>query len=270
MEDIKQWLIGTMKYQEGVMIFSRYCRNAVMIREFQNGIPARNHKKLEFEMKMLLKIPPKMIFTQKCSNEQLLNSIFKTTIEPVQQKAIFVKSEVKNKNIAIPPIITEAKELLKDLYTRISILHNDLYNLGESNDNKVVSARKKILAERSPMIQKYEGLYNLKEEFFITQKIPAGLTEIMNHNTVIISEEKKVNFNKLSDIELVKTKNRLSCNITKQQNKIDYQSSTKKDTMNPLPEGPIRDKAVKKLKDLKTRYKKVCEILITREKCSLT
>jgi len=268
MEDIKQWLIGSKDYKEGVAIFAKYCRNAVMIRDFQTGIPDRNIKKLEFEMKMLLKIPVKMIFSQKCSNQQLLNTFYNTIIKPVieEPKApVFSKEKAKVKNENIPPIITESKELLKDLYTRISILHNDLYNLGESNDNKVVSARKKILAERSPLVQKYEDLYNLKEEFFITQKIPSGLTEIMNQNPIIISEEKKIDFNKLTDIELIKTKNRLSCNITKQQNKIDYQSSTKKDSLNPLPTGPIRDKAAKKLKDMKTKYKKVCEILKTRE-----
>lgn len=266
MEDIIQWLTSELNYTEGVDIFARYSKNQIMVRGFRTGIPARNIKKLEYEMKCLLKIPVNLIFAQKCSNQQLINDLFnkKTPFVSIPQKT---NSDKTQNVLAKDHYILQAKEILKDLFTEISTIHTDLYNLGEGNDSKTVSSRKKLLKKRMPVIDRYETLYKLKEESFITGKIPDKLKQLLDKDTVlVISTKKRDDFSKLSDIKLLKTKNRLLSNITKTKNKLYYQSSTKKEKENPMPEGPKKDKIVKKLDILTKQFNEVTEILNKREK----
>lgn len=263
MEDIIKWLTSSeLNYKEGIEIFSRFCKNQILVRGFMFGRPQSNLKKLEYEMKLLLKIPVKAIFNQKCSNQQLINQFLFKKI-PALEKTIQNKTNV---TIANHKSILEAKELLKDLSTKISIKHNSLYECGEGNDSKTIALRNKLLKEREPLIHRYEALYKAKEECFILGKITDELIDLIKKDTVFDNSPDDVDFNKLSDIELLKTKNRLLTTITKTKNKIFYQSDTKSDKKNPLPNGPKKDRLIKKLEILQKQYNEVFELIKKREK----
>ena len=263
MQDIIKWLTSSEKnYKEGVDIFSKKCKNQILVRGFMFGRPQSNLKKLEYEMKLLLKIPAKAIFNQKCSNQQLINQFLFKKI-PALEKTILNKT---NATIANYKSILEAKELLKDLYTKISMTHNRLFDCGEGNNSKTVTLRNKILKEREPLIQRYEKLYAAKEECFILGKITDELIDLIKKDTVFDDSPDNIDFNKLSDIELLKTKNRLLTTITKTKNKISYQSDTKSDKKNPLPNGPKKDRLIKKLEILQKQYNEVFELIKKREK----
>lgn len=263
MDDIIKWLTSSeLDYKKGVDIFLKYSKNQVLNRSFIFGMPKNNQKRLEYEMKKLLKIPNELLFKQKCSNEQLINNFFKK-----KDNVLKPKTTKQNDPIKVNQEILQAKEVLKNLHIKISMLHHSLYELGESNDNKTVKMRLNILKERIPLIEKYENLYELKEDYFITGKVSNELKILSQTNISSKSTQtKEKRFNELTDIELLKTKNRIRTTITKTKNKIAYQSDVRLEKKNPLPEGPIKQHFVKKLKNFEGQYKEVCEILRKREK----
>lgn len=134
-------------------------------------------------------------------------------------------------------------------------MHKELYDLGTSNDPETVDKRKIILEKRIPIIQKYDKLYQLKEEFFKTGVVDPELkkliaSKIENEVTItqpVINLDKEIL--KLSDVELIKRKQQLSSSITKTKNLIRYSSIKKLENENPLT-GDDKKNAEKKLKDL--------------------
>ena len=274
MEEIKSWLIDARhEYTKGVEIFLKYCNNRCLGNTFIRG-DAKLLDKLEYEMKKLIGIPLEKIFDQTCSNEQLINdycprqkqtvSTVKSTM-PVKPVIVQIKKEIQ-----IPSIITEAKAEIRMLYSTIDKMHSELYELGTENDPDTVDKRRNILQKRKPLISKVEKLYNLKEEYFRTNKVPDELTSLLQKenekNTLIEPHKPDSYLSKLSDIELSKRKQSLSSSITKTQNKLSYQSISKLSESRPMPAGPLRDKTEKKLKSLKTEYKKVLKLIEERGK----
>lgn len=134
-------------------------------------------------------------------------------------------------------------------------MHYDLYHLGTSNDIDIVQKRKKILDQRIPIIEKYDKLYQLKEEFFKTGVVDPELkkliaSKIENEITIVtpkITIDKEII--KLKDVELLKRKQQLSSSITKTKNLLRFQSIKKLDVENPLT-GDDKKNAERKLKDL--------------------
>lgn len=274
MEEIKNWLMGTRRdYQEGVAIFSQYCTNKFLVNTFARG-NSTLQSKLEYEMKKLLGIPLTKLFTQTCSNEQLINDCFphkqlvviptKPTMS-VKQTIVSVKKEIQ-----IPSIITAAKAEIRMLYSTIDKMHSELYELGTENDPDTIDKRRKILQKRKPLISKADKLYNLKEEYFRTDKIPDELTFLLQKETeksILIEPHKPdVYLSNLTDIDLLKRKQAIASSITKVQNKLSYQAVSKLSEARPMPAGPLRDKTEKKLKSLKTEYKKVLKLIEERGK----
>jgi hypothetical protein len=270
MQDIIDWLVSDMDYSSGVDVFGKYCRNKFYVRNLKNSSAKYSGKKLEYEMKRLLGIPMNVISSQKCSNQQLINE--HVTVIPNEARHersggipnLQSKKQTDNNNV-IPEIIDRAKEMLKDLNTEIALIHNQLYDLGESNDAKTVKRRKKLLDKRIPLIDKYEKLYQLKEEFFLTKLIPEALKLIMTDIHVSSVENTKTQHEQLSDIELVQKQKTLSSNLTKWKNKLNYQSDVAQKEKNPMPEGPKRKQAEAKLKELEKDYNEVIQIIKKRK-----
>lgn len=136
-------------------------------------------------------------------------------------------------------------------------MHNDLYCLGTSNDNDTVRKRKEILEKRIPLIEKYNKLYELKEEYFKTGVVDLELKKLVNskiEDEITITHAKvtvpETEYSSLTDVELLKRKQQLSSSITKTKNLLKYQSIKKLEFENPLI-GDDKKNAEKKLKDLK-------------------
>jgi hypothetical protein len=251
MQDIINWLNSDLDYHKGVEIFSKYCKNAFLVRVLQNGRKETYQKKLAYEMKKLLGISSIVISHQKCSNQQLTNNLQKQ------------EETTQNKNI--PDIILKAKEIRMDVRNQIAVMHNQLYNLGESNSEDVVKKRKKILKDRKPLIELYENIYQLIEEYFITNIVPNNLIRLLEENNTSPVEINTPDFHSLTDIELVNMKARLSSRITKQKNMLEFQSQTTQPTKNPMPESPKRTKAEQNLIKLTNDYNTVCNLIEKRK-----
>ena len=265
MNDVKTWLCSNMDYSQGVEIFALYCKNKVFVRTLKNSNPNKYAQKLEYEMKRLLNIPLSAITSQKCSNQQLINTFFIRGGKSGEIGKNNTKIEKGQRGQGEQDIISRAKELRNDLKTQIAIIHNQLYDLGEQNTQQIVDKRKALLDKRIPLIAKYEDLYQAIEEYFLTFIIPDNLNDLLKDNYLVITEDKTTDYEKLPDIQLVNTKNNLVSRIAKQKNIINFQSYTAQQQANPMPEGPKRKKAEEKLKHLIEEHDKVVKIINSRK-----
>lgn len=261
--EIIEWLNGEKHYAVGLLLLEKYGKNRAQSRIFQKANPKYMSSKLEYELKKLAGIPPAEIFKQKGSNQQLINEIAKKESAPKT-------TIIKQKRQTIPAIINEAKKIVIELYQRLSIFHQQLYDLGTSNDKTTIEARKKIITERLPIITLYELIYEQKEEFFRSGAVDQQLKENLKIATEIILPTDKVkvlksSFTGLSDIELLRKKSATASSITKTENMLNYQSITRTATPTPLPEGAKRDKYVSKLKSLKADYKEIMKEIKKRQ-----
>jgi len=248
MQEIINWLQSEEKiYKQGVEFFEKHHKNKILIRYFRNGKSPAHAKKLEFELKKLTGVPLKQIFAE--NQKQIQNVYIKDNIAVTE----------------IPQLIKEAKKSVYELFTKISIMHRNLYELGEGNEKNIVKKRKSILDERLPLIKLYEQIYLLKEEYFITGKIPQDLPALLQKmNTIDVTTakpEEDCEFAHLSGVELMKKKQSLIVSINKTKNRLDYQNNSKKEKLNPMPNSPLREELEKKLTWFKKQFNKIVELI---------
>jgi hypothetical protein len=241
MDDIKTWLQSQNKdYAQGVELFEKHHKNKMLARYFHNGKPATHLKKLEYELKKLSGVPLTVLFAENTMEEK-----------PVVTIAL------------LPEIIKQAKTAVYELFTNISIAHRRLFELGESNSEEIVTQRKTLIDERLPLIQRYEQIYLLKEQYFntgiISPELPLLLHEQATGDTPPPVAECKTNL--LSGVELMKKKQAVTVAINKIQNRLQYQKLTKADKPNPMPDSPLRDELEAKLATLKEDLAKFLQLI---------
>jgi len=250
MEDLKEWLSDVNHdYKVGVELFGKYSRNRHFYRNFQRW-GANRLPQLEYELGKL--------YLQQTPQVQLQKNI---VAEPTK-----IKLPSNKNNADIPAIIQETKNILVDLQTKISMLHNQLYELGESNSDDIVKKRKKLLDEKAPLVTLYEQLYELKEEYFVTKILNPKLEALLHNNSDFVVDKEIKDYSNLSDMELERSKHRLTSRISKLENRLKYQSVTKQDKENPMPEGVKRKEVEAKLKQLKNDQKTVYKLI--QKRCS--
>jgi hypothetical protein len=244
MDDINNWLQSQEKdYTQGVNLFEKHHKNRMLAKYFRNGNPATHSKKLEYELKKLSGIPLTVLFAENVPEQ-------KTHSVAIAQ---------------LPEVIKQAKRALYELFTEISTSHRHLFETGESNSEDIVKQRKEILQKRLPLIQRYEQIYLLKEQYFATGVVPFELPRLIKEYANTEPETPHAcgdyNFQFLSGVELMKKKQALTVAINKIQNRLKYQSLTKSDTPNPMPDCPLKEKMVSKLAELKEDYKKIQQLI---------
>ncbi|MDL2308344.1 hypothetical protein LJC68_08970 [Bacteroidales bacterium OttesenSCG-928-B11] len=252
MDDIRAWLSGSKDWNTGIILLEKYHRNKFFVKNFRLSNPVINMGKLEYELKKLLGIPLSDIFN-------------KVNITKLPVKQITIVKE--------PKIITLAKEEIYNLYTKISIAHRHLFELGESNAAEVTAKRKQILDERAPLIKRYEKIYLLKEEYFKTGVIPVELPSLLEKgdgeqdkkNGPVKKGDNQNKFAALSDIELVKKEHALRVSIGKLKNRLAYQSLSKGETPNPMPEGPLREKLFARLSAFEADIESISNLITERK-----
>lgn len=255
MDEIKAWLQGNKDYGHGLLLLQKYHPNKFLVRNFLNASPLYYAAKLEYELKKLLGIPLTEIFTQTLNTAQLIK---------LANPAI---KEKRDPEKVIPEIIHKAKDELYRLFTAISIAHRKLFELGESNSKDVVKQRRKILDERLPLIVKYEKIYLLKEQYFQTGIIPEELSEwLLEKGTANKPANDKFSIlQSLSDIELVKKAHSVKISLNKTNNRLLFQSLTKAEHPNPMPNGTLREKLEAKLTLLNEELKYINALIEKRK-----
>ena len=244
----------------------------------------KNLSKLEYELKKLLGIPLSALFTQKCSNRELIE---RYCVEGIKNYELRIKREIVNSSTPLIPrqrgrldvpqefidTIKTAKEQIKDLYSKIGIMHRELYELGTSNSKEVVAQRVKILNERKPLIVRCEQLYEMKEEYFRTGVLPEELKQLIRSdidNEPVIAKPMvpvaaTLKVAATGDLQLARRRQQLRSSITKTENLLNYQAISKLSEPHPMPEGPKRDKTEQRLLELKAEYISIVTEISKRE-----
>lgn len=249
--EIEKWLKSEMDFDHGFLLLSKYTKNRILLKK--RNIPLA---KIEFELR-------KMIRTNQSEVIKLQSKV--TPFNRVEQKPLsnpLISTVPKNTTKKKDPknfdaVIVSAKFQVQELIKRIDVIHKDLYDLGTSNDIETVRKRKEILEKRIPLIEKYNKLYELKEEYFKTGVLDPELKKLVKskiEDEITITQTKVIvpvsELSKQTDVELLKRKQQLSSSITKTKNLLKYSSIKKLEFENPLI-GDDKKNADKKLKDLK-------------------
>jgi len=185
MDDIKTWLNSQNKeYTQGVALLVKYHKNKMLIKHFSNANPKFHAKKLEYELKKLSGIPLTVLFAENSA----------------KPKPACVAIAM------LPEVIRQAKNTVYELFTNISKTHRQLFELGESNSEEVIAQRQELLEKRLPLIERYEKIYLLKEQYFMTGVIPLELPLLLNEQAEHSIQMQPCNLQNLSGVELMKRK----------------------------------------------------------------
>jgi len=121
------------------------------------------------------------------------------------------------------------------------------------------------IEKRLPLIQRYEKIFLLKEQYFSSGVIPVELQLLLkqhtDNSTPTHTHCTTCDLQFLSGVELMKKKQAITVAIGKIQNRLQYQSLTKSEQPNPMPPSPLRDKLEEKLNQLKSDYKKILQLI---------
>ena len=136
---------------------------------------------------------------------------------------------------------------------KLSRQHLDLFKTGEENTPELMAERVKIMAERTPLMERYNQLYEAKEAYF------AGCMTLQELEDIFECKPKKASKGKksvspcseMTDVQLTKRSHAVQTNITRVQNQLDYQQDKKGKVKNPMLECPKRTKLEAKLAALR-------------------
>ena len=224
-KEISQWIENpNREYADGLRLLERYGTNPFQLRSFSNRSP-------RFAMSELVGVL-----------RRLTDSTTKVQ-----------KDETKTEATAAPSVVDKAKGLIHDLWVKLSKIHLDLFDTGESNGEKEVAARRLMMDVRDPLIVRYNSLYEAKEIFFSGSLSEAHLQEVVDGKTV--SEvlhpkppKKETPLRSMSDLTLYNKTHAAKQAINRYNNQLRYQQDTAAKVDNPMPDCPRRDKILHRLK----------------------
>lgn len=220
-KEIEQWLNGGRDYDEGVALFIKYGGNRSQARVFQNTVARFAIKSLTYELTKLAK---------------------KTTSAPVagKKEAKPTTPKVQKPKDDIPEVVGKVKDEIHNIWVKLSRQHLDLFETGEENTPELMAERVKIMAERTPLMERYNQLYEAKEAFFNGELDEQQLLALINQEQSKENNKQPTDYSQLSDLELTKRIKAVKQVINRLSNQLLYQQNTVAKTENPMPDCPRR------------------------------
>ena len=239
---ILQWIESPERdYQEGVGLLTATCENKSVVRVYQNTSARFGMNGLVKELEKIAKRMP---------DEEAAPSIKK-----VARQAS--KPEPKDDN----PTARKAKDIIHEEWVKMSKKQEELYQTGTSNDANSLNKRQEIMKERDEHVERYNEVYEAKEEFYAGKKSEAELQQVIDGETK--KEEPKVivksEYAELSDLELAKKIKATKQAITRDTNMLEYQQPTAAKKPNPMPKCPKRNKTEERIKAKKAELEALQE-----------
>lgn len=156
----------------------------------------------------------------------------------------------------VPAVVAEAKSLLHELWVAMSAKQEELRNVGEGNSEREVAERKRIMADRDPIIKDYNELYGLKEEYYERGEVPEELERMVRRLRGEATEATaKSLWADMSDLELTKARKAKKMQLTRCENQLNYQSNRREPERRPMPDGPKRHQIESKHKTLQAELR---------------
>jgi len=153
-----------------------------------------------------------------------------------------------------PETVKKALESYSDLYKQRSMLHKQLKEIGESNSDEDVRARKNIASAILGISHQMDVLWTAFAAYKESGDIPSEeiIQDPFDPEKIIEKEPVKLDIELAEDLEgLKKQNNNWRIKIAKAENKLLYQSEKKLKKENPMPEGPKRLELEKRIERLK-------------------
>lgn len=203
---------------QAVDIYLKYGPNKNMARHFIRA-PKRYEGKLRWELSKMIGISLREF------NGQAGNS----------QKGLY------------PPIIDRIKNDLQQIMKDQAELQKKLTELGDANDEKT----KEQAVEYGKLIDvlafRFDQLAKAKEKYFDDGTVPDDKELYPKNEDDQKDKKDPFGLKKMKPGEVVKRRSNLVTGITKDQNKLTYQSPKKLEQENPMPEGEERKKVEDRL-----------------------
>lgn len=227
--DITRWIDNPSRdYAEGVMLLEKHSSNTHLVRVFANRSPRFAMSDLVAELRRLKPTAaadlPAATVTAQASKPQ------------------------------VPKVAEVAKQMVHEAWVKLSKNHRDLYAVGEGNSEKEMAARRILLAEREPLIERYNSIYEAKEALFAGVLTEAQLQEVIDGKTIDqvlhpVKPKKVTPLASLSDLQLAKKAKAAKAVITRCKNQLRYQQDTAAKEEKPMPQCPRRKEIEQRMAD---------------------
>lgn len=170
-------------------------------------------------------------------------------------------------NLAASPGFQSMPEVMQilirnfaDAYKQRAKLARQRYELGESNDEDVVNKRKTLGESIDKLTDYMDVLASMRQAYESDGVLPD--LEKLNKTDVQEScsedaPDESVDYKAMTTEKLKTRKKSLTNQITRKENMLLYQSDTKQEVDNPLPDSPKRIKLLKQIENLKAEKSKV-------------
>ena len=162
----------------------------------------------------------------------------------------------------MPEVMQTLIRNYSDAYKQRARLARQRYELGESNDEQSVEKRK-TLGESIDRLTNYMDILIAMREKYEKYGVLPDMDTLNNAPSAAEvkeedeKQEKSVDYKSMSTDKLKTRRKSLTNQITRKENMLLYQSETKQDEENPLPDSPKRVKLEKQIENLKAEKSKV-------------
>lgn len=243
-KEIHDYLIGNRDFDIGIAILSKYekRKNFINILQRKKG-NTWAIRKLHYTLWKHSTLPHEVL-----SQKQKVNVFEK---EPITISVKSNKQTPSSKEKPQPlenPNIKKIKEEMVKLVDKRSSLQKQLRELGDNNDDRSVSQRAILGEDISKISARIDMLFITKENYFQKKIEP-------NMETIFPIKKKD------GIPQLMKREKNLTSSLSRDKNKLLYQSQSKQDKENPMPKGPKRDKIVQRVKEKEDELATIRKIL---------
>lgn len=183
--------------------------------------------------------------------------------QSVSEQTSMAKSADTDSFKNMPEVMQLVVKAYADAYKQRAKLARQRNEIGENNDEESVTRRKEIGEQMESLTVYMDALAPLKEAYDRDGKVPdksefESIALSVQQSEPAEPEPKAETDYKAMDTEaLRKRRKSLTNQITRKENQLLYQSDSKQQTENPMPDSPKRVKLAKQVESLKAERSKV-------------
>ena len=250
--EVEQWLENGAEYEEGVKILKKYTTNRLLVRRYEHS----SAEYLGATLKALLCRMARVAVVRPQPRTAEATQARVAVVRPQPRATVGPQPRTAAAKAELPAVVAEAKSLLHELWVAMSEKQEQLQEVGEGNSEAEVSERKRIMAERDPIIKNYNELYELKEAYFESGEVSAELEKMVKRLRGEETEKTATSlWADMSDLELTKARHAKKMQMTRCENQLNYQSNRREAERNPMPDGPKRKQIESKHKTLQAELR---------------
>lgn len=182
--------------------------------------------------------------------------------QPISEQDAMAKSAEVSSFEQMPEVMQLVVKAFADAYKQRARLARQRVEIGENNDEESVARRKAIGEQMDQLTSYMDALAPLKEAYDRDGSVPS-CDDYDNIASSVMKPDKKPAANnavdyKSMDTEKLRTRRKsLTDQITRKENQLLYQSNSKQNVENPMPDSPKRVKLLKQVENLKAERSKV-------------